>query len=149
MYTHELRDIILGDIRLNRQFLDIFAANALPYQIPVESLAIVNCCNRGRRGQHWIAICQETSNRLEIFDSYGFDPPMHNLENKLPVSNVVVYNTKQLQSIFSNVCGQYCLYYCYFKPRGYAMGDIVSIFSNDVDSNDYYVHNSVLKLFNR
>ena len=92
---------------------------------------------------------KKTSNRLEMFDSYGFGPSMYNLENKLPVSNVVVYNTKQLQSIFSNVCGQYCLYYCYFKSRGYAMGDIVSIFSNDVDSNDYYVHNSVLKLFNR
>ena len=100
MYTHELRDIISRDIHLNRQFLDIFAANELPYQIPVGSWAIVNCCNRGRRRQHWIAICQETSNRLEMFDSYGSDPFMYNLENKLPVSNVVVYNTKQLQSIF-------------------------------------------------
>jgi hypothetical protein len=148
MYTHELRAIISKDIRLNPQLLDVFAADELPYQIPVGSLAIANCCNREDPGQHWVAICQETSNRLEMFDSYGFGPSIYNLENKLPVSNVVVYNTNQLQSIHSDVCGQYCLYYCYFKSRGYAMSDIVSIFSNDVISNDYYVYNSVYHLFN-
>ena len=149
MYTHELRAIISRDIRLDRQFLDVFAANEVPYQIPVGSLAIVNCCNREDPGQHWIAICQETVNRLEMFDSYGFGPSMYNLENKLPISNVVAYNPKQLQSIYSDVCGYYCLYYCYFKSRGYAMSDIVSIFSNDVVSNDYYVHNIIFQLFNR
>ena len=149
MNAHELRAIISRDIRLDRQFLDVFAANEVPYQIPVGSLAIVNCCNREDPGQHWIAICQETVNRLEIFDSYGFGPSMYNLENKLPISNVVVYNPKQLQSIYSDVCGYYCLYYCYFKSRGHAMSDIVSIFSNDVVSNDYYVHNIIFKLFNR
>ena len=148
MYAHELRAIIARDIRLNQQFLNVFAADELPYQMPFGSLAIVNCCNQGDFGRHWLEICQETSNRLEIFDSYGFSPSMYNLESKLPTSNVVVHNTKQLQSIHSDVCGQYCLYYCYFKSRGYAMSDIVSIFSNDYTSNDMYVYNSVLHLFN-
>ena len=149
MNAHELRNIISRDIRLNRQFLGLFAADELPCQMSVRSLAIVNCCERTRPGKHWIAICQETSNRLEMFDSYGLAPSMYNLEKKLPVSNVVVYNTKQLQSTFSNVCGQYCLYYCYLKTRGNTMSDIVSIFSNDVFSNDIYVYNSVLKMFTR
>ena len=149
MDAHELRNIISRDIRLNQQFLGVFAADALPCQMSVRSLAIVNCCERTRPGKHWIAICQETSNRLEMFDSYGLAPSMYNLEKKLPVSNVVVYNTKQLQSTFSNICGQYCLYYCYLKTRGNTMSDIVSIFSNDVFSNDIYVYNSVLKMFTR
>ena len=148
MYGHELRAIVANDVRLNQQFLGVFAANELPYQMPFGSLAIVNCCNRENPGRHWVVIHQATSNRLEMFDSYGLSPTMYNLENKLPVSNVVVYNTKQLQSIHSDVCGYYCLYYCYFKSRGYAMGDIVSIFSNDYTSNDMYVYNSVLHLFN-
>ena len=148
MYTHELRAIITRDIRLNQQFLDVFAADELPYQIPFGSLAIVNCCDRGNFGQHWIAICQETNNRLEMFDSYGLSPSAYNLDSKLPTSNIVVYNTKQLQSIHSDVCEQYCLYYCYFMSRGYAMSDIVSLFSNDFISNDIYVYNSVLHLFN-
>ena len=148
MDAHELRAIISRDIRLNRQFLDVFAADELPYQIPVGGLAIVNCCERTEPGKHWIAICQETSNRLEFFDSYGFEPAMYNLENKLPISNAVVYNSKTLQSIYSDVCGQYCLYYCYFKARGYALSDIVSVFSNDYKSNDYYVRSIIFNMFN-
>ena len=147
MYAHELSAIISRDIRLNRQFLDVFAADQLPYQIPVGSLAIANCCNREDPGQHWVAICQETSNRLVMFDSFGLPPSAYNLENKLP-ADVIVYNNRQLQSVFSNVCGQYCLYYCYFKARGYDMSDILTIFSNDVVSNDYNVFYYVLRLFN-
>ena len=146
MDAHELRDIISRDIRLNRQFLGVFAADELPRQMPVGSLAIVNCCERTRPGKHWIAIYQESANRLEMFDSYGLPPSAYNLENKLP-ADVIVYNKRQLQSVFSNVCGQYCLYYCYFKARGYAINDILAIFSNDVASNDYNVTYYVVRLF--
>lgn len=44
MDAHELRDIISRDIRLNRQSLDVFAADELPRQLPVGCLAIINCC---------------------------------------------------------------------------------------------------------
>ena len=146
MYTHELREIVSRDIRLNRQFLGVFAADELPHQIPVGCLAIVNCCERAEPGQHWIAIYQEAINRLEMFDSYGLPPSAYNLQNKLP-ADVIVYNNRPLQGLFSNVCGQYCLYYCYFKARGYAMNDILSIFSNDFASNDYNVSYYTIRLF--
>ena len=146
MDAHELREIVSRDIRLHRQFLGVFAADELPQQLPVGSLAIINCCDRTEPGKHWIAIYQETTNRLVMFDSFGLPPSAYNLENKLP-ADVIVYNNRQLQSIYSNVCGQYCLYYCYFKARGYAMSDILTIFSNDVVSNDYNVSYYVLRLF--
>lgn len=141
MDAHELRDIISKDIRLSRQFLGVFAANEIPRQMPVGSLALVNCCQRSRPGKHWIAIYQESA-----ISARNVPPSAYNLENKLP-ADVIVYNKRQLQSVFSNVCGQYCLYYCYFKARGYAINYILAIFSNDVVSNDYNVTYYVVRLF--
>ena len=114
--------------------------------MPPQSLAIVNCCNRYYRGEHWLALYQDGNDTLEIFDSFGLNPDIYNIV--LPQAEVVTYSSKQLQSINSNVCGQYCLYFCYYRARGYALGHIVSMFSNDFINNDDYIYGVVLKLFN-
>ena len=146
MYGNVIKRIIQNDARTRSQFCGVFAANELPYQLPY-SLAIVNCCNADREGIHWLAICQEDDDTLEFFDSFGLPPDMYNLTENLPETTAISYNSRQLQSYYSEVCGHYCLYYCYFKVRGYRMSDIVSIFSNDYDNNDLYVYNAVKKLY--
>lgn len=141
--------IIQHDSRLSINFKGVYAANELPSQLPVRGLAIVNCCNRNKPGKHWIALCQESESTLEMFDSFGFGPEMYNLENKLPKSEIIKYNSKQLQHPTSEVCGYYCLYYCYFKSRGHSMEEIVSLnFSNDTQNNDYRLCKLFKKLFN-
>ena len=123
--------IIQHDSRLSINFKGVYAANELPSQLPVRGLAIVNCCT------------------LEMFDSFGFGPEMYNLENKLPKSEIIKYNSNQLQHPTSEVCGYYCLYYCYFKSRGHSMEEIVSVnFSNDTQNNDYRLCKLFKKLFN-
>ena len=86
--------IIQHDSRLSINFKGVYAANELPSQLPVRGLAIVNCCNRNKPGKHWIALCQESESTLEMFDSFGFGPEMYNLENKLPKSEIIKYNSK-------------------------------------------------------
>ncbi len=56
MDAHELREIVSRDIRLHRQFLGVFAADVLPSQIPVGSLAIINSCDRTEPGKHSLYI---------------------------------------------------------------------------------------------
>ena len=82
---------------------------------------------------------------MEIFDSYGLNPDIYNIV-LLQVA-VVSYSGKQLQSINSNVRGQYCLYFCYYRACSYTMGNIVSVFSNDFNNNDDYIYGAVLRLF--
>ena len=86
---------------------------------------------------------------MEIFDSYGLNPDIILLLYYivLPQAAVVTYSGKQLQSINSNVCGQYCLYFFYYRARGYTMGHIVSVFPNDFNNNDDYIYGAVLSLF--
>jgi hypothetical protein len=142
-----LHEIVRLDPRTNYQFLGVYAADELPLHMPSQTLAIVNCCNRPYPGEHWLAL-YKYGDTLEIFDSYGLDPSVYNLGGKFPQSSVISYNTKMIQSVTSNVCGQYCLYYCYYRVRGYTMDDIVSRFSKDYINNDNYAYSTVLKLFN-
>ena len=143
MYASQLQHVVDHDLRTTRQFLGVFSANTLPERMPFRSMAIVNCCNNNLPGMHWIALYQ--GDKMEVFDSFGLPPQAYNLQ--LPQAAAVTYNAKQIQSNYSVVCGQYCLYYCYFKARGYGINDIISVFSNDYFSNDDYVYNTVLKLY--
>ena len=145
MYAQQLQHIVDCDPRTQVQFLGVFSADSLPKRMPASTLAIVNCCNRNLPGLHWIALYQGLT-VLEMFDSFGLPPQMYNLQ--LPRADVVTYNAKQIQSNNSVVCGQHCLYYSYFKARGYAINDIISVFSNDYCNNDVYVYDTVLKLYN-
>ena len=117
MFSHQLHSIVHRDNRTRDRFLGLYAADELRKRMSPQSLAIVNCCNRYYRGEHWLALYQdEWEDSLEIFDSYGRNPDIYNIV--LPRAAVVTYNGKQLQSINSNVCGQYCLYICYYRARG-------------------------------
>ena len=53
-----------------------------------------------------------------------------------------------LQSSWSNVCGQYCIFYLYHKSRGYSMSKIVNLFTDDTSINDRNVACYVKKHFN-
>jgi hypothetical protein len=145
MYAQQLQHIVDNDARTQIQFLGVFPADMLPERMPTSSLAIVNCCNRNLPGLHWIALYQGQI-VLEVFDSFGLPPQVYNLQ--LPQADAVSYNAKQVQSNSSELCGQYCLYYCYFKARGYNINDIISVFSDDYYNNDKYVYDVVLRLYN-
>ena len=110
MFSHHLPSIVQRDNRTRDRFVGVYTADELQKRRSPHSLAIVNCCNRYYRGEHWLALYLDGwEDRLEIFDSYGLNPGIYNIV--LPQAAVVTYSGKQLQSINSNLHGQYCLYF--------------------------------------
>ena len=61
---------------------------------------------------------------------------------------IETWNKYKLQSSWSNVCGQYCIFYLYHKSRGYSMSKIVNLFTDDTSINDCNVACYVKKHFN-
>ena len=51
----------------------------------------------------------------------------------------VKYNKKTLQSLDSDVCGMYCLFFLYFRCRGLKMESILQKFSTNRVQNDRFV----------
>ena len=144
----QLGKIAKRDSHVRWHFKGVFAANNLPNKLHVNNLAIVNCCNQNLPGQHWVAICQTSENTMEFFDSFGQMPSVYNLQGKLPKTQYIVYNPLTLQDIASEVCGHYCLYFCYYKARGYSMAQLIEQnFSDDTLNNDIRVLSIINKLF--
>ena len=148
MYSDQLQSIINSDSRTCHQFLGVFAADLIPQNMSGNTMATVNCCNHNMGGEHWIALFMNNNGCLEFFDSYALSPNTYNLKSKLPKTSQIVCNKKRIQGMFTEVCGYYCLYYIYFKARGYQMGVITEKFSNDFPHNDNYVYNQIKILYN-
>ena len=57
------------------------------------------------------------------------------------------YNSRDLQSLGSNVCGHYCLYYLINRCKKISVKTILSRFSNNLRSNDRFVYQFIVKHF--
>ena len=72
---------------------------------------------------HWLSIFQSSPLKIEFFDSFGRHPKDFGFS--FPPHYQLIYNTFALQSFDSNVCGQYCIYYLYFRSLGYSLQEII------------------------
>ena len=64
-------------------------------------------------------------------------------------SKSIQVNTKQDQSIDSDLCGQYCIYYLSKRVINHKMHEILSIFNeNRRKENDVYILNYIHNKFN-
>lgn len=82
---------------------------------------------------------------IEFFDSFGRPPEacafdfgkfLKRYASKSPLK----INDKQIQNIFSTVCGQYCLFFLLHRVRGMSMSSIVNLFTKRYDVNDELVN---------
>lgn len=93
-------------------------------------------------GSHWVAIRISPSRKIisEYFDSYGNDP---NDTIEQYIGGNYIAQTKQLQSASSTICGQWCMYYIWYRCRGYTLSEIVSQFSSNTEKNDDIVNEKI------
>ena len=86
----------------------------------------------------------------EFVDSYEKHPIHYNKHFlDFMIGNAVEwdYNKIQLQSAFSIVCGQYCIYFLYHRCRKRTMSSIVNSFVNDKWCNDQLVYDFVRRKY--
>lgn len=131
---------LCGDI-----FIGVFACDELPKNTPKPALMVCNTDAGNLPGEHWISIFIDRDGRGEFFDSFGREPghPFSGYMDKH--CYYWTYNDRQLQSVLSSFCGQYCVFYCYRRSRGMNMNAIVNLFSGDTALNDYLVHKFVCR----
>ena len=79
----------------------------------------------------------------EYFNSYGTDAPLVFRNYLKTHTDRWVYNKRQLQSIWSNVCGDYCIFYLSHRASGYSMNKIVQLFDGNTMLNDAKVSHFV------
>jgi Adenovirus endoprotease len=86
---------------------------------------ILNTDPHNKPGQHWVSLYFDKSKHCSYFDSFGL-LPSENIENYIKKFSVSFdCNSKMLQSFCTTTCGQFCLYFLYWRSRGRSMNAIV------------------------
>lgn len=125
--------------------LGVFASDNVPKVISrFPSCFISNTDPAKHSGQHWVAYYFTSPSTYEFFDSYAFEPRCYMLYYDSPI----ILNNRPLQSLKSNVCGQYCLYFLESRSRGISFTSIINSFSHSPKFNDKLVANFVNRILN-
>lgn len=136
MKTDEIRHAL----RNVRQFGNVYSVDTLPRR--PRGLLVCNLDVSYRPGTHWVVIYVDgDSGRGEYFDSFG-RPPSAPIRAYLDrwCKRRWTYNDRQLQSVVSLLCGQYCIFYCALRDKGITLRQIVNCFTTDTALNDELVH---------
>lgn len=146
-----ISEVIATDRITAGKFTGVFAANELPRKIEKFPCGIIaNTDPNFKPGQHWIAFYLTTPNSGEFFDSYGNPPSFYSRNFETFLQHTVsewTFNSHVLQSTFTNVCGEYCIFYLMHRSRGVSMNNIVKVFSNNRQLNDESVYKFVARFF--
>ena len=151
MDVQRIEAVVKTDVITSRKFCGVFAEDTLPRKIHSYPCGyIVNTDPISKPGKHWVAFYFQSSHEGEFFDSYGRAPVNYsrqfvNFLNRN--SSAWNSNHKELQSLFSTVCGEYCIFYLMHRSRGVSMNTIVNLFSSDKHLNDEKVYGFIAKYF--
>ena len=136
MDTHELETYMQQDPKISQYYGGVLPKDLVPMRPVRPSLFIVNQDTSDKNGSHCIVVFLGGEGELgEYFDPLGKEPDT-DFKNYLTLqSRGYMFNTQRCQNYLSNLCGHYCLFYCYFKARGRSMGTILNMFDKQ---NLYY-----------
>lgn len=112
---------------VSRYFLGTFPADRLPEVSHIKSLPACFIANTDKAfgpGKHWVCFYIGNRDKVEYFDSFGQLPSKLHSEFLLQFPYIRRYD-KAMQSLLSDVCGEYCLYFLQLRCLGLKYQQIV------------------------
>ena len=140
----EILELVLPSHTVN--FLDVFPrdkAQSLSLSDQRFPLCFVaNIDPSSKPGEHWVSFFLTNPHAPEFFDSLGLPPSIYGFH-----ITPTFQSHYPIQSLFSTVCGQYCIYFLYHRSLGSSFSDILAPFSRrDLEWNDSHVAHFVSQL---
>ena len=142
MNNCELEKAIRQDPVTSEVFLGVYPRDKIPNPTAETNCLIVNTAKEGTPGEHWVAMYKD-GRKYEFFDSYGRKA----FANEFIGNNLYTYNATLLQSPVSAVCGEYCLYYLYYRSRGESQDSIIEALLSSSEDADTIVRDFVEQRF--
>lgn len=122
----------------------VFPADQIPRVWIKPTAYVFNTDNHQKPGAHWVSVYADKSGNALFFDSYGFAPTVPEHINRLRKNcKRLRWNTAQLQSLTSDVCGQFCIMFLYYMSTGLGFDKFMQHFSTDFQKNDEVARNFV------
>lgn len=97
------------------------------------NLIICNTDTSDKKGEHWLLFFFNKDKSVDFFDSlgkniYSYGKEIVNFAKTYAVS--FNESTDRMQPFNSSLCGHYCLFYAYYKCKGYNMKNILKKMSS-------------------
>lgn len=124
--------------KLKTKFYGVFPSDKLPrFWIEQPTTIIANTDPSNLPGTHWVAIYVNKKKEGIFFNSYGTPPHLEIFEKRMRENcKSFKWNTKTMQSPFSNVCGQYCIMFLWYMLKGYSLRRFCAKFTKNYILND-------------
>lgn len=111
-------------------FRGIFTRDILPKRMLKIECGIINSDTVSGIGKHWLAYFNDPKGKyVEFFNSFGLPPGKEILSYLESSGKDIIYNSSQIQSNDSVLCGYYSVYYIKERSKGRNMYDILYSFS--------------------
>ena len=136
MNEREITHYLTTDRRTSQKFRGVMAYDELPVGMAEPGLYIVNTGLSSTPGKHWVSVFLDET--CEYFDSLG-KPPKEVIGFINRQGKAFTYSDTRLQGGSSDVCGDYCILYAYFKCRDFTLKDFIAMFTDDYVYNDKMV----------
>jgi hypothetical protein len=142
--TSQLIQIITNDKKSSKDFIGVFPRDRLPRIHNFPCSFIINTHKSDMKGEHWLAFYFDHDKKLDFFDSYGNSPSFFKLDQYINHnSSSTNYNTIQLQSFHSRLCGFYCVLFILYRSRGFTMNQFLDKFTDFTSINDFILLNLI------
>ncbi len=133
MEASTIREILQRHENLRTGVWGVFGRDQIP-ETPSPGGYVVNSDLSSGAGEHWLSLLV-TDDSIEFMDSLGRNPKHYGFNFSLPVIPI----KRQLQSNLSAACGNYALYFLYFRTLGIKLQEILDFFRSDRKFNDFHV----------
>lgn len=147
MNTLQIENAMLSDPVIREHYGGTLAKDELMMVADNKNprIYIVNNSDSNFPGTHWISLFVNNSRVADcnyFFDSLGNTPlPDFDIFLISHGANKYQYSLSRIQSLKSDTCGLYCLFFAYFSCRGYNLKEILNMFKED-----NYLYNELLVL---
>jgi len=129
-------ETIIRTSKWSKLFRGCFPADKIPDLNTYPAALIVNEDPSTERGTHWVAIFITNPDHVFYFDSFGF-PPNKYISHYLSKFKFLTLNHHTFQSMLSNACAHYCIFFLSLMSQSYSYKTILKILSNQQNSDVY------------
>jgi hypothetical protein len=151
MNSDAIAAILRGERATHDVFRGVYAQNEIRQamtkceRLEAPSAFVINSDPITLPGEHWLAVFHNRSRQFEFFDTYDMSPSTYGLDGSW---NFINTNTRKVQALDSNACGQHCIFYIHERCIHPSEKDPYTQFpqSMPVEQIDAFVKQYVMKL---
>lgn len=132
MNTNSIRCILTHDPKTREKLIDVFALDEFKDYVDRNGLGkglyVCNDQTSRQPGNHWFLI-YHNNGKVTFMDSFAMDPSYYHVEKELSIYSTIEKLPFPLQSISSDVCGEFVIFFSCQLEKGKSWNSIVKFFS--------------------